>query len=90
MIEIGANITCEKAKSIPAMMMKVQHVEHAYECKSYISDSSQKPRLNVGKRHTLSFNIVLQAQAFCQNLSMIILTSLPSGKEMGTSWLTYE
>ena len=33
MIEMGSTIVREEAKFIPAKMMKVQHIEHAYECK---------------------------------------------------------
>ena len=34
MIEMGSTIVREEAKFIPAKMMKVQHIEHAYECKN--------------------------------------------------------
>ena len=33
MVEIGGTLVREEAKFIPAKMMKVQHIEHAYECK---------------------------------------------------------
>ena len=49
MIEIGSTIAREEAKFIPAMMMKVQHVEHAYECKRCKIDSSQKAQIKRGK-----------------------------------------
>ena len=49
MIEIGSTIAREEAKFIPATMMKIQHVEHAYECKGCKSDSSQKAQIKRGK-----------------------------------------
>ncbi len=44
MIEIGSTVTREEAKFIPAKMMKVQHIEHAYECKNCKVDTSQIKR----------------------------------------------
>lgn len=49
MIEIGSTIVREEAKFIPAKMMKVQHVEHAYECKGCKVDSSQSAQIKRGK-----------------------------------------
>ena len=49
MIEIGSTIVREEAKFIPAKMMKVQHIEHAYECKNCKGDSSQKAQIKRGK-----------------------------------------
>jgi transposase len=34
MVEIGGMVVREEAKFIPAKMIKVQHIEHAYECKT--------------------------------------------------------
>ncbi|WP_342048946.1 IS66 family transposase zinc-finger binding domain-containing protein, partial [Bacillus sp. OTU530] len=34
MVEISGMVVREEAKFIPAKMMKVQHIEHAYECKN--------------------------------------------------------
>ena len=46
MIEMnGSTIVREEAKFIPAKMMKVQHIEHAYECKKCKSDSLQKGQI---------------------------------------------
>nr|WP_245829021.1 IS66 family transposase zinc-finger binding domain-containing protein [Salipaludibacillus agaradhaerens] len=33
MFEIGHSVAREEAAFIPAKMKKVQHIEHAYECK---------------------------------------------------------
>jgi transposase len=49
MIEIGSTIVREEAKFIPAKMMKVQHFEHAYECRDCKSDSSQPAQIKRGK-----------------------------------------
>lgn len=49
MIEIGSKIVREEAKFIPAKMMKVQHIEHAYECRDCKSDSSQPAQIKRGK-----------------------------------------
>ncbi|GAE92943.1 mobile element protein [Gracilibacillus boraciitolerans JCM 21714] len=49
MIEIGSKIVREEAKFIPAKMMKVQHIEHAYECKGCKVDSAQPAQIKRGK-----------------------------------------
>lgn len=49
MIEIGSTIVREEAKFIPARMKKIQHIEHAYECKNCKSDLSQKAQIKRGK-----------------------------------------
>lgn len=49
MIEIGSSIVREEAKFIPARMKKIQHIEHAYECKNCKSDLSQKAQIKRGK-----------------------------------------
>ena len=49
MIEIGSTIVREEAEFIPARMKKVQHIEHAYECKSCKSDVSQSAQIKRGK-----------------------------------------
>ncbi|MDF2791489.1 MAG: transposase [Neobacillus sp.] len=49
MIEIGGTIVREEAKFIPAKMMKVQHIEHAYECKICKSNSTQSAQIKRGK-----------------------------------------
>uniref|UniRef100_UPI0036D3A666 IS66 family transposase n=1 Tax=Heyndrickxia sporothermodurans TaxID=46224 RepID=UPI0036D3A666 len=49
MIEIGSTLVREEAKFIPAKMMKVQHIEHAYECKDCKVDSSQPAQIKRGK-----------------------------------------
>ena len=49
MVEIGGMLVREEAKFIPAKMMKVQHIEHAYECKHCKADSSQSAQIKRGK-----------------------------------------
>jgi transposase len=49
MIEIGGTLVREEAKFIPAKMMKVQHFEHAYECKTCKGDASQPAQIKRGK-----------------------------------------
>lgn len=49
MIEIGSTVAREEAEFIPARMKKVQHIEHAYECKACKSDLSQKTQIKRGK-----------------------------------------
>lgn len=49
MVEIGGKLVREEAKFIPAKMMKVQHIEHAYECKKCKGDSSIKAQIKRGK-----------------------------------------
>lgn len=49
MVEIGGTVVREEAKFIPAKMMKVQHMEHAYECKHCKVDVSQPSQIKRGK-----------------------------------------
>jgi transposase len=49
MIEIGSTIVREEAEFIPAKMKKVQHIEHAYECKNCKGDAFQKAQIKRGK-----------------------------------------
>ncbi len=49
MTEIGTTIVREEAEFIPARMEKVQHIEHAYECKNCKADLSQKAQIKRGK-----------------------------------------
>ena len=49
MIEIGSTLVREEAKFIPAKMKKVQHIEHAYECKNCKGDAFQKAQIKRGK-----------------------------------------
>lgn len=49
MIEIGSTIVREEAEFIPAIMKKIQHMEHAYECKDCKGDSLQKAQIKRGK-----------------------------------------
>lgn len=49
MVEIGGILVREEAKFIPAKMMKVQHIEHAYECKHCKADSSKSAQIKRGK-----------------------------------------
>lgn len=49
MIEIGSIIVREEAEFIPARMKKIQHIEHAYECKNCKGDLAQKAQIKRGK-----------------------------------------
>lgn len=49
MTEAGTTIAREEAKFIPAKMIRIQHVEHAYECKHCKKDFSQKAQMKRGK-----------------------------------------
>lgn len=49
MVEVGGTIVREEAKFIPAQMKKVQHIEHAYECKHCKGDSLQQAQIKRGK-----------------------------------------
>lgn len=49
MKEIGSKVIREEAKFIPAKMMKVQHIEHAYECKNCKTDESKAAQIKRGK-----------------------------------------
>lgn len=49
MTEIGSTIVREEAEFIPARMKKVQHIEHAYECKKCKGDTFQKAQIKRGK-----------------------------------------
>lgn len=49
MIEIGSTIVREEAEFVPARMKKIQHIEHAYECKICKSDAFQKTQIKRGK-----------------------------------------
>ena len=49
MVEIGGTLVREEAKFIPTKMMKVQHLEYAYECKHCKTDSSQSAQIKRGK-----------------------------------------
>ena len=49
MTEAGAVIVREEAKFIPAKMMRIQHIEHAYECKHCKKNPEQKAQIKRGK-----------------------------------------
>uniref|UniRef100_UPI0040402AC8 IS66 family transposase n=1 Tax=Ureibacillus sp. FSL K6-0786 TaxID=2954607 RepID=UPI0040402AC8 len=49
MTEIGSTIVREEAKFIPATMKRVQHIEHAYECRSCKKDSNKDSQIKRGK-----------------------------------------
>ncbi|MFS0645649.1 IS66 family transposase [Siminovitchia sp. 179-K 8D1 HS] len=49
MTEIGSTIVREEAKFIPAKMVKVQHIEHAYECKACKQDVSLPSQVKRGR-----------------------------------------
>ena len=52
MYEIGSSISREEAKFIPAKMVRVQHIEHAYECKQCKKDMAQNAQIKRGKAPT--------------------------------------
>lgn len=47
--EIGAVVAREEAKLIPAKIVRVQHIEHAYECKQCKKDIDQQASIVRGK-----------------------------------------
>ncbi|MFC5772818.1 IS66 family transposase [Ectobacillus antri] len=49
MIEIGSTMVREEATFIPAKMLKVQHIEHAYECKACKNNPLQTAQIKRGK-----------------------------------------
>lgn len=49
MTEAGTTIAREEAKFIPAKMMRIQHIEHTYECKHCKMDATQKAQMKRGK-----------------------------------------
>ncbi|EGQ18638.1 transposase IS66 [Sporosarcina newyorkensis 2681] len=49
MTEAGAVVVREEAKFIPAKMMRIQHIEHAYECKYCKKNAEQKAQIKRGK-----------------------------------------
>ncbi len=49
MSEAGVTLAREEAKFIPAKMMRVQHIEHVYECKNCKKDALQKSQMKRGK-----------------------------------------
>ncbi|AVK85135.1 transposase [Lysinibacillus sp. B2A1] len=49
MTEAGTTIAREEAKFIPAKMMRIQHIEHAYECKHCKMDAAKKAQMKRGK-----------------------------------------
>ncbi|MEX3745642.1 MULTISPECIES: IS66 family transposase zinc-finger binding domain-containing protein [Lysinibacillus] len=42
MTEAGTTITREGAKFIPAKMMSIQHIEHAYKCVKWMPQSTNE------------------------------------------------
>lgn len=47
--EIGFTIAREEASFIPARLVRVQHIEHAYECKQCKKNREQNPFIQRGK-----------------------------------------
>ena len=47
--ELGSIIAREEAKFIPAKIVRVQHIEHAYECKQCKKDTQQSASIKRGK-----------------------------------------
>lgn len=64
MIEIGSTLAREEAEFIPARMRKVQHIEHAYECKTCKGDVAQKAQIKREKHHIHLFSVVSQVLAY--------------------------
>lgn len=55
MTEAGTTIAREEAKFIPAKMMRIQHIEHVYECKHCKMDATQKTQMKRGKAPQAAF-----------------------------------
>ena len=49
MTEAGTTVAREEAKFIPAKMVRIQHIEHAYECKVCKKEATQKAQIKRGK-----------------------------------------
>lgn len=49
MVEIGSTLAREEAAFIPAKMVKVQHIEHAYECRNCKGDTCRQAQIKRGK-----------------------------------------
>lgn len=49
MTEMGSSLVREEAMFIPATMKKIQHVEHAYECKNCKGNSFQNAQIKRGQ-----------------------------------------
>lgn len=49
MTEAGTTLAREEARFIPAKMMCIQHIEHAYECKHCKKDAWKKAQMKRGK-----------------------------------------
>ena len=64
MIEIGTTIAREEAKFVPATMKRVQHIEHAYECRHCKRIPHKKHKSKEGKHRKLSFSEALQDRLF--------------------------
>ncbi|MFB5283687.1 IS66 family transposase zinc-finger binding domain-containing protein [Peribacillus sp. Hz7] len=81
MIEIGSTIVREEAEFIPSSMKKVQHIEHAYECKNCKGDAFQQVHI---KRSKASQAPIQRSIASPSVLAKVIPPPLTSGKGMGT------
>lgn len=49
MTEIGSTIVRGEAKFIPAIVKRVRHIEHAYECRNCKKDRSKNSQIKRGK-----------------------------------------
>ncbi|NSL52762.1 IS66 family transposase [Calidifontibacillus erzurumensis] len=49
MTEIGSTVVREEAKFIPAVVKRVRHIEHAYECRNCKKDLSKNSQIKRGK-----------------------------------------
>ena len=90
MTEIGSEMVREEAKFIPASMMKVQHVEHAYGYTKCKKDMSLPAQMKRGKSPQLA---ILRSLVSPSVLSKVIydkfvlyLPPLPSRKGMDSLW----
>ena len=49
MTKADTTVAREEAKFIPAKMVRIQHIEHAYECTACKKDATQQAQLKRGK-----------------------------------------
>lgn len=63
MTEAWAVVVREVAKFIP-VKMRIQHIEHAYECKHCKKNAQQKAQIKREKHHNLEIREALQVQLF--------------------------
>ena len=64
MTEAGTTVAREEAKFIPAKMVRIHHIEHAYECKVCKKEATQKAQIKRGKAPQATIQRVLPDQPF--------------------------